>query len=148
MMNRPHLHNRLPSKPYSLTVSQSSALFIPHAARIRLFANSNRHTLCRTRDKTLFVWFDDKMRKIAKKWSVATLVVAMFVAGCAHTLVRGKSAERLYLELDYCIAHGGEPGFARLAYDRLQYRYAGTPEAVHSKEKFLPVIEEWEGKRP
>jgi hypothetical protein len=37
--------------------------FIPHAARLRLFAISNRHTLCRTRDKTLFVRDEEIMDK-------------------------------------------------------------------------------------
>lgn len=90
--------------------------------------------------------FHDEMERITRNWLPAVLIVIMFVAGCAHPLVRGKSAERLYFELDYCIAHGGEPGFARLAYDRLQSRYAGTQEAAQSKEKFLQVIEEWESK--
>ena len=90
--------------------------------------------------------FHNQMKRISKHRLVATLAVVAIVAGCAHPMVRDKSATQLYSELDYCIAHGGEPRFARLAYDRLQSRYAGTPEAVQSKEKFLPVIEKWESK--
>jgi hypothetical protein len=85
------------------------------------------------------------MNTTARNWLATLMTVAMFGAGCANPLVRGKSAQQLYTELDYCIAHGGEPGFARLVYDRLQSRYAGTPEAVQSKAKFLPIIQEWEG---
>jgi hypothetical protein len=47
------------SIPWITSVQQH---FIPHAARLRLFAISNRHTLCRTRDKTLFVGQREKNR--------------------------------------------------------------------------------------
>ena len=69
MVNRSHLHNRLPPNPYSLTVSQSSALFmvnsayvifvsfVVHLGRVEAFETRKsgvaRDTACRAHSETL-----------------------------------------------------------------------------------------------
>lgn len=83
------------------------------------------------------------MKTACRCFTIAAIACAV-VTGCTMTPRSGKSAHQLFLELDYCIAHGGERVFARQTYEQIQSEYPRSFEAAESKEKFLPVIERWE----
>jgi hypothetical protein len=71
---KPHSPSSGPAAPFNNILST-------HTARLRLFANSNRHTLCRTRDKTQFVQeMNDTTRKVTDVvWPILGVIAVILI---------------------------------------------------------------------